>query len=86
MPLNALARFGICPTITAHKHIHAGAATAGLILTAALIAVPGAGTILIIKAIAILAAAQRAGLMLIGELIGCKASKLRQQVRPPAIG
>jgi hypothetical protein len=57
MLLNALARVGICPAITAHKHIHAGAAAAGLILAAALIAVPGAGTILIIKAIAILAAA-----------------------------
>jgi hypothetical protein len=57
MLLDALARFGICPVVTAHEHIHAGAATAGLIFAAALVAVPRAGTILIIKAIAILAAA-----------------------------
>ena len=56
MLLNALARFGICPTIATHEHIHAGATTAGLILAAALIAVPGTGTILIIKAVSILAA------------------------------
>jgi hypothetical protein len=56
MLLNVLARFGICPTIATHEHIHATSATTSLILAAALIAVPGAGTILIIKAVSILAA------------------------------
>jgi hypothetical protein len=66
MLLNALARFGICPVIAAHEHINAGAATARLILAAALVAVPGAGPILIVKPVAVLTTAKRARLVFIG--------------------
>jgi len=54
--LDTLAGFGVAPVHAAHKHIHATATTTLLILAAAFIAVPRAGTVLIIKAIAILAA------------------------------
>jgi hypothetical protein len=57
MLLNVLARFGICPTIATHEHIHATAAAAGAGLATTLIAVPRAAAVLIVKAIAILAAA-----------------------------
>jgi hypothetical protein len=57
MLLDVLARFGICPTIATHEHIHATAAATLLILAAALIAVPRAAAVLIVKAISILAAA-----------------------------
>jgi hypothetical protein len=54
--LNAFARFGVTPIHATHEHIHATATATLLILAAAFIAVPRAGTILIVKAIAILAA------------------------------
>jgi hypothetical protein len=56
MLLNALGGFGKIPSGLAHEHIHAAAAAALLILAATFIAVPRAGAVLIIKAIAILAA------------------------------
>ena len=40
-----------------HEHIHAATATAGLVLAAAFAAVPGAGTIVVVKAITVFAAA-----------------------------
>jgi hypothetical protein len=54
--LDTLTRFGVTPVHSAHKHIHAAAAAAGADLAATFIAVPRAGAVLIIKAIAILAA------------------------------
>jgi hypothetical protein len=54
--LDALAGFGVTPVHAAHEHIHATAAATLLILAATFIAVPRAGTVLIIKAVAILAA------------------------------
>lgn len=57
-----------------------------MIFAAALVAEPRAGAVLVVKAIAILAAAERAGLMLVGELISGEAAKILQEVRPPATG
>jgi hypothetical protein len=54
--LDTLARFGVTPIHATHEHIHATAAATLLILATTFIAVPRAGTVLIIKAIAILAA------------------------------
>jgi hypothetical protein len=54
--LDTLTRFGVTPIHATHKHIHATAAATLLILAAAFIAVPGASTVLTIKAISILAA------------------------------
>jgi hypothetical protein len=84
--LDALARFGVTPVHAAHEHIHAAAAATLLILAATFVAVPRAAAVLIIKAIAILAVTKRTRLMIVGELITGKASKIRQQVRPPAVG
>jgi nicotinamide mononucleotide (NMN) deamidase PncC len=84
--LDAFARFGVTQVHATHEHIHAAAATTGLVLAAAFIAVPGASTVLIIKAVTILAATQRARLMLVGELVRRQAAKMSQQVRPPAVG
>lgn len=86
MLLNALARFGIRPAGDAGEQIHAVAATAGAILPAALVAVPRAGAVLVVEAVAITAAAAGTGLMLVGELITGEAAQRRQQVRPPAAG
>jgi hypothetical protein len=55
--LDPLAGFGVTPIHATHEHIHATAATTLLILATAFIAVPRAGAVLIIKAIAILATA-----------------------------
>jgi hypothetical protein len=41
----------------AHEHVHAGAAAAALVFTAALVAEPGAGAVFVIKAIAIITTA-----------------------------
>jgi tetrahydromethanopterin S-methyltransferase subunit D len=76
--LDALTRFGITPVHAAHEQIHASAATTSLISAAALIAVPRACAVLIIKAVAVAATAKGARLVLVGELITGKASKLRQ--------
>ena len=57
------------PVLDAHEEIHAGASAASAMLTAALVAVPGTSTILVIKAVTIGAAAERTRLMGIGELI-----------------
>jgi hypothetical protein len=54
--LDALTRFGVTPIHATHEHIHAAAATTGLVFAATFIAVPRAGTVLIIKAVTILAA------------------------------
>jgi hypothetical protein len=55
--LDTLAGFGITPIHATHEHIHATAAATLLILAAAFIAVPRAAAVLIVKAIAIPAAA-----------------------------
>ena len=57
MLLNPLAGFDIGQVLMAHQQIHAVASTAGLVLTAAFVAVPRAAAVLVIKAVAILAAA-----------------------------
>jgi hypothetical protein len=54
--LDTPTRFGVTPIHATHEHIHATAAATLLILAAAFIAVPGASTVLIIKAVSILAA------------------------------
>ena len=74
------------PIFDAHEEIHAGSAATLMILAAALIAVPRTSTILIVETVAIGATAERAGLMGVGELISGKATKVLQQVRPPAVG
>ena len=86
MLLNALAGFGVLPAGDAHQQIHPVAATAGAILAAALVAEPAAGAVAVIEPVAIGAAAAWTGLVLVGELVSGQASKLRQQVRPPAVG
>jgi len=54
---DAPAGFFELPVGTAHEHVHAGACTAFVVATTALIAVPGTGAIFVIKAVAIFAAA-----------------------------
>jgi hypothetical protein len=51
--LNTFASFGVRPFLVTHEHIQAIAGATGLILTAALIAVPGAVAVEIIKAVSI---------------------------------
>ena len=86
MLLDAFAGFGVGPVGCTHEQIHAGPTTAALLLAAALVAVPGAGAVFVVKAVTIGAAAEGTGLMGIGELIGGKATELLQQIRPPAAG
>ena len=86
MLLDAAAGFGVLPAGDAHQQIHAGAATAGLVFAAALVAEPGAAAVAVIEPVSIGAAAAWAGLVLVGELVSGQAAKLRQQVRPPAVG
>jgi len=74
------------PVLDAHEEIHTGSAATLMVLATALIAVPRTSTILIVKTVAIGSAAERAGLMGVGELISGKATKVLQQVRPPAVG
>ena len=74
------------PVLDAHEQIHAGTAAALVILAAALVAVPRTSTVLVVEAVAIGATAKRAGLVAIGELISGEATKVLQQVRPPAVG
>jgi len=74
------------PVLYAHKEIHARSAATLVVFASALITEPRAGAVLIIKAVAVFAAAERAGLMAIGELISGEATKILQQVRPPAAG
>jgi hypothetical protein len=57
MLLNALGGFGKIPSGLAHEHIHAAAAATGLVLATTFIAVPRSSTVLIIKAVTILATA-----------------------------
>jgi hypothetical protein len=57
-----------------------------LVFATALIAVPGTGTVLVIEAITVVAAAERAGLVSISELIRGQASKGRQDLGPAALG
>jgi hypothetical protein len=57
MLLNALGGFGKIPSGLAHEKVHATAAAAGAGLATTFIAIPRAGTVLVVKAIAILAAA-----------------------------
>jgi hypothetical protein len=67
--LNAAGGFRKIPAGEANQQIHAVTAAAGSLLAAALIAEPAAGAVITIPAVAIGAAAGRAGLVAVLQLL-----------------
>jgi hypothetical protein len=77
---------GEIPARHPHQQIHAVAAAAGVVFAAALVAKPAARPVVAVPAVAIGAAAGRAGLMTVLQLLRIQAGQLNQQPRPLAIG
>jgi hypothetical protein len=74
------------PVAQPHKQVHPGAAAAHVLLTAALVAEPGATAIAVIKAVAVPAAADGAGLMAVAQLIGGQSGQCLKDFAPAATG
>ena len=74
------------PALPAQQQVDAGASAAALVLAAALVAEPGATAVLVVKAVAIRPAAERAGLMAIAELLAAQSRQGSQDLRPAAPG
>ena len=81
--LHLLAGLAVAPVANAHQQVHPCAASAQVVLAAALVAEPGAVTVLVIKAVAIPPAAGRTGLVAIAELLSAQ-PRQRLKDLPPA--
>jgi hypothetical protein len=67
--LNALSSGLELPAVDAHQQVHAVAGAAALVFAAALVAEPGARTVNIVKAVAVLTTAKGTRLVAVSELL-----------------
>lgn len=84
--LHPAGRLGVWELQLAHQQIHSGSAATALIPAAALVAEPCPGAILIVEPVAVGAAAERAGLMGVAELLSGQASQAGQDCWPVTAG
>ena len=82
--LHRLTGLAVAPVPQPHQQVDARASAAELVLAAALVAKPGAAALQVVKAVAIPAAAQRAGLVAAIELGRLQAAQGSEQVAPAA--
>ena len=84
--LDASCRLSELPAGEPKQKVQTVAATTGMVLAAALVAVPATRAVIPIPAVAIVSAAGGAGLMAILELLRAESRELDQQPGPLALG
>ena len=82
--LHRLTGLAVAPVAQPHQQVDPRAAATELVLTAALVAKPGAAASQVVKAVAIAAAAKRAGLVAAIELGRLQAAQASEQLTPAA--